>query len=140
MAFPFIQLLPIVGEILDRVIPDPKAAAEAKVKLLEMQQKGELAELDAETRLALGQLEVNKTEAASSDPFRGGWRPAVGWTCAFGLAYTFVLRPLLPWIVSVAGGEVPPLPAIESTELYTLLFGLLGLGGMRTFERIKGKA
>lgn len=133
-------LIPVLGSVLDKVLPDPKVAAEAKVKLFEMQQQGALAELESETKLALAQIDVNKAEAESGDWFRGGWRPAVGWVCTFGLTYTYLLRPLLPWTVSLFGGEVPPLPGIESNELYALLFGLLGLGGMRTFERIRGKA
>lgn len=132
-------ILPIVGTILDKLLPDPQAAADAKLKALEMAQKGELAALDAEMRLALGQIEVNKAEA-STDIFRGGWRPACGWVCAAGLGYTFLLRPLLPWLVQVAGWNVPPLPAIDAEALMALLFGMLGLGGLRTYERVKGRA
>lgn len=132
-------LLPIIGTVLDKILPDPQAAADAKLKALEMAQKGEMAALDADMRLALGQLEVNKVEAGT-DVFRGGWRPACGWVCAFGLGYTFLLRPLLPWLVQVAGWNVPALPAIDAEALMALLFGMLGLGGLRTFERIRGKA
>lgn len=133
------MLIPAVTQILDKVIPDPAAAADAKLKALELAQRGELAVLDADLKLALGQLEVNKVEAGT-DLFRGGWRPAVGWTCVFGLAYQFLLQPLLPWVVSVAGGTVPPLPAIDNETLMVLLTGMLGLGGLRTFERVKGRA
>jgi hypothetical protein len=133
------MLIPAVTQILDKVIPDPVAAADAKLKALELAQRGELAVLDADLKLALGQLEVNKVEAGT-DLFRGGWRPAVGWTCVFGLAYQFLLQPLLPWVVSVAGGTVPPLPAIDNETLMVLLTGMLGLGGLRTFERVKGRA
>lgn len=132
-------LIPVVGKVLDSIIPDPAAAAEAKLRALEMAQKGELAVLDADLKLALGQLEVNKAEA-TTDLFRGGWRPAVGWTCVVGLAYQFLVQPLLPWLVTVAGGQVPPLPAIDNETLMVLLTGMLGLGGLRTFERVKGKA
>jgi hypothetical protein len=132
-------LLPAITGILDKVLPDPQAAAEAKLRAIEMAQKGELAALDAEMRLALGQLDVNKAEAAT-DVFRGGWRPACGWTCAFGLAYTFLLRPLLPWVAALFGAQVPPLPDIDTDTLMVLLTGMLGLGGLRSFERIKGKA
>lgn len=132
-------ILPLLGNVLDKVIPDPQAAADAKLKVMQMAQTGELAALDAETKLALGQIEVNKAEAAT-DLFRGGWRPAVGWCCAFGLGYTFLLRPLLPWAVGLFGVAVPVLPAIDIESLMVLLFGMLGLGGMRTFERVKGKA
>ena len=109
------------------------------MKLLELAQKGELAVLDAETKMALGQLEVNKVEAGT-DMFRGGWRPATGWACVFGLVYQFLLQPILPWLVAVCGGHVPPLPPIDNETLMVLLTGMLGLGGLRTFERIKGRA
>lgn len=131
-------LIPLISSVLDKVLPDPQAAADAKLRALEMAQRGELAVLDADVRLALGQMEVNKAEAAT-DLFRGGWRPACGWVCAAGLAYAFLLRPLLPWVVSVAGADVPELPSIDTDTLMALLTGMLGLGGLRTFERVRGK-
>lgn len=132
-------LIPLIGSVIDKVMPDPQAAAEAKLKALEMAQRGELAELDANVRLAIAQLEVNKAEA-TTDVFRGGWRPGVGWCCVVGLAYQFLIQPLLPWIVTAFGGTVPPLPAIDNDAMMVLLTGMLGLGGLRTVERIKGKA
>lgn len=132
-------LIPVIGTVLEKVLPDPQASADAKIKLMELAQKGELAVLDAETKMALGQLEVNKVEAGT-DMFRGGWRPATGWACVFGLVYQFLIQPLLPWLVAVCGGSVPPLPPIDNETLMVLLTGMLGLGGLRTFERIKGKA
>jgi hypothetical protein len=131
-------LIPAVTSIIDKIIPDPAQAAEAKLKALELAQKGELAALDAEMRLALGQIDINKAEAAT-DPYRGGWRPACGWVCAFGLGYTFILRPLLPFFAGVLGHEVPELPAIDIETLMVLLTGMLGLGGLRSFERVRGK-
>lgn len=133
------MLIPAVTQILDKVIPDPAQAADAKLKALELAQRGELAQLDADLKLALGQIEINKIEAGT-DMFRGGWRPAVGWACVAGLVYQFLLQPVLPWVVAVAGGTVPPLPAIDNDTLMVLLTGMLGLGGLRTFERVKGKA
>lgn len=132
-------LLPSIGSILDKIIPDPAAAAEAKLKAIELAQKGELAALDADVRLAMGQMEINKAEA-STDAYRGGWRPFCGWVCGAGLAYTFVLRPVLPWLVSIFGANVPDMPPIDTDTLLYLLMGMLGLGGLRSFERIKGKA
>lgn len=131
-------VIPAITQVLDKIIPDPQAAADAKLKALELAQKGDLAALDAELRLALGQLEVNKAEA-TTDMFRGGWRPAVGWVCVVGLAYQFVLQPVLPWLVALFGAQVPPLPAIDNETLMVLLTGMLGLGGLRTLERVKGK-
>ena len=137
MMWPLV--IPAITQVLDKIIPDPQSAADAKLKALELAQKGDLAALDAELRLALGQLEVNKAEA-TTDMFRGGWRPAVGWVCVVGLAYQFVLQPVLPWLVALFGAQVPPLPAIDNETLMVLLTGMLGLGGLRTIERVKGKA
>jgi hypothetical protein len=134
-----LQFLPLITSVLDKVLPDATAAADAKLKALELAQRGELAVLDADTRLALAQLEVNKVEAGT-DLFRGGWRPAVGWVCVLGLGYQLVLRPLLPWAVKVCGADVPDLPSIDTETLMVLLTGMLGLGGLRTFEKVKGRA
>lgn len=131
-------LIPAVVSVIDKILPDPQQAAEAKIRALELAQKGELATLDADVRLALGQMEINKVEA-QTDLFRGGWRPATGWCCVAGLLYQFILQPVLPWVVALLGAEVPPLPAIDNETLLVLLTGMLGLGGLRSFERVKGK-
>ena len=128
----------ILPDLLDRVLPDPAQANEAKLRVLELAQKGELAAMDADMRLALGQMEINKAEA-STDLFRGGWRPACGWVCAAGLAYTFLLRPILPWLAGLFGANVEAMPDIDTDTLMVLLTGMLGLGGLRTVERIRGK-
>lgn len=132
-------LIPLIGTVLDKVLPDQKASADAKLKIMDLVQKGELAVLEADVQLALGQMKINEAEAGT-DLFRGGWRPAVGWTCVAGLAYNFVIQPILPWIVRLFGAEVPDMPTIDNDTLMMLLTGMLGLGGLRTFERIKGKA
>jgi hypothetical protein len=132
-------LIPAVAGLLDKLIPDPSAAAEAKLKAIELAQKGDLATLDADMRLALGQQEINKVEAGQ-DNFRGGWRPAAGWACSLALFYDFLLRPILPWVVSLFNVDVQPMPGIDIETLMILLGGLLGLGGLRTMERVKGKA
>jgi hypothetical protein len=99
----------------------------------------EEAVLEADTKIAEGQIAVNKSDAESGSFFRGGWRPFVGWVCATGLLYTFLLRPLIPWIIIVTGLEnVPPLPPVDMQTLMTLLLGMLGLGGFRTYEKVKG--
>ena len=133
-------ILPVVGTLIDKLFPDKQAADEAKLKMMELAQKGELAALDADVKLAMGQIETNKIEAASKDPFRAGWRPAAGWSCSLGLFYEFLLRPILPWVVGLSGAEVAPMPSVNIDQLMILLGGLLGLGGFRSYERIKGKA
>lgn len=140
MALPILGLIAAVVPLIDKLIPDPQAAAEAKLKALQMAQDGELAWLDANVKTALGQMEVNKEEARDPSLFKSGWRPAVGWLCVAGFGYMAILRPLLPWVATVAGLQVPPLPTIDTAEIGALLFGMLGLGGMRSFERAKGKA
>jgi hypothetical protein len=133
-------ILPVVGTLIDKLFPDKQAADEAKIKMMELAQKGELAQLDAQMQLAMGQIETNKIEAASSDPFRAGWRPMAGWACSLGLFYEFLLRPILPWLVGLSGAEVAPMPSVDIDQLMILLGGLLGLGSLRSFERVKGKA
>lgn len=131
--------IPVLLSVIDRVLPDPAQAAQAKLAAYEMAQKGELAQLDADVKLAQAQAATNTAEA-TTDKFRGGWRPACGWVCVAGMGYEFLLRPLLPWLVNSLGAHTAPLPAIDSESLMVLLAGMLGLGGFRTFERLKGKA
>jgi len=131
-------LIPLLGTVFDKILPDPQAAAEAKLKVLELSQRNELAELDADLKLALAQIDVNKTEAGSASLFKSGWRPAVGWVCVFGLSYSFIVQPMLAWISGIVAIPVPP--TLDLSTLLTMLSGLLGLGGFRTAEKMKGVA
>lgn len=133
MGFALLDILGIAGKVIDKFIPDPQAKAAAQLELLRMQQAGELAHLAADTELAKGQQEINKVEAASPSLFVSGWRPAVGWCCASALTYEFLLRPL-----AVAFGY--PAPELPMGDLLTLLLGMLGLGGLRTKEKLAGVA
>lgn len=126
-------------KLIERFFPDPQMANEAKLKLLQMQQTGDLAQLNAELQLATGQIEVNKVEAASASLFTSGWRPFVGWTCGAAFAYKFVLAPFAVLILTALGNPIQ-LPVLDFTEMSTILLGMLGLGGMRTMEKIKGVA
>ncbi len=99
------------------------------------------AQIAAESERDRGQVDLLKIDGEKGGFFQKGWRPGAGWICVFGLAYTFFLRPLLPWALKVLGvNGVPDLPPIDTMELFVLLGGMLGLGGMRTTERIKGRA
>lgn len=131
-------LLPFLGDVLDKLLPDPQAAADAKLKALEMAQKGELAQLDADARMALGQMDVNAKEAQSGSLFVAGWRPGAGWVCVVGLAYAFLLQPMLTWLSAAKGWPAPP--SLDIDYLMGLLGGMLGLGSLRTVEKIRGKA
>lgn len=127
-------------KIIDKVIPDPAQKDAAKLELLKLQQAGEFRQMELDAQAAANQTDINKIEAASSDPFKANWRPAVGWVCVVGLFYEFLLMPLLPWLVTVCGGTVPPLPALDNTSLLYLLGSLLGVSGLRTVEKVKGVA
>lgn len=122
-------IAPIAG-LLDKVIPD----ADERAKLAH--EIATLAERQAH-EIALAQIEVNKQEA-STDIFRGGWRPFIGWTCGFAFAYHFVIQPVLIFVMTYLGFEVPKLPEFDMASLMTVLMGMLGLGGLRTFEKYKG--
>ena len=128
----------IATKLIDRLFPDKLAADAAKLELVKLQMNGELALLAADTQLAMGQLEVNKQEAAHRTVFVAGWRPSIGWICSAGLAYQFVLLPLLSWVALAQGIPVPP--PIELSALIPLLMGMLGLGGLRTYEKVNGIA
>ena len=116
--------------ILEKVIPDKKQREKLAHELATM------AEKHAQ-ELALAQIEVNKVEAASESLFKGGWRPAIGWICGGAFAYHFILQPVLIFFLTLFGAEIPELPKFEMEALMTVLLGLLGLGGLRTFEKYK---
>jgi hypothetical protein len=120
-----LALLPVVGSLLDKLIPDADARKEAQEALEASAQSGDLD-------LVLAQLDINKTEAASKSIFVSGWRPFVGWVCGAGLAYNVVIMPLLDtWF---------EMPVVDPSLLYPVLRGMLGMGGLRTFEKTKGIA
>ena len=133
-------LLPLISGVLDRVIPDPAQAASAKLEALKLAQSGQLAELDAQVQLALAQVEVNKADAGGASAMQRNWRPAIGWVCAAALAWDTIGRPVVTYGLAVAGHQVPDMPSLGSEQLYALLFGLLGLGGLRTVEKVRGAA
>ncbi len=126
---------------IDKIWPDPIRRAEELRKLKELEQNGDLAQLNAHVQLMLGQLEVNKAEAKHKSIFVAGWRPGVGWVGAIGLAYQFILYPLLIWLWAIlqVKGIVPDgleAPRIFNTEgLWVLISAMLGVGGMRSFDK-----
>ena len=124
-------------KLIERLFPNPEEKDKARLALLQLQQDGELKQLEAEVSLALAQISVNKAEAESTDLFRAGWRPFIGWVCGVGLAFQFVVRPLANWAVAMNGYTII-IPGLELETLMTLLFGMLGLGAYRTVEKTKG--
>lgn len=132
--------LGVLGKIIDRVVPDPAQAQAAQLELLKLAQTGELAALTAETSLTQGQLDINKVEAASSSVFVAGWRPFIGWICGVGLSIQFVVAPFATWAVALLHRPDVVFPVLNGDVLMALVSGLLGLGGLRTFDKLKGTA
>lgn len=122
----------LVSTAVDKIFPDANIEAQSKADALK-------SELSKELEYTLGQIGINKIEAASTSVFVSGWRPAVGWTSALGYAYEFLVRPIVNGILAINGAP-PALPGIEMDALSTLLFGLLGLGTLRTVEKVKNVA
>ena len=144
MAIPVVAIPAIVEagiKIIDKLFPDKEQADKAKLALFEMQQRGELAHLDAEVKLGESQAQINAVEAASDSKFKSWWRPALGWVCVFGLAYQFLIRPLVILALVIANVQADfSVFDLDVATLATILFGMLGLGYYRTVEKKYGVA
>ena len=125
------QLIGPVTGLLDKFIEDKDQKAQLAHDLATM------ADRHAQ-ELAVAQIEVNKAEAASGSIFKGGWRPFIGWVCGSAFAYHFVLQPVIVFVVLAVGVDLPPLPEFDMASLMTVMMGMLGLGGLRTYEKQKG--
>lgn len=126
-----------ISTLIDRLIPDKNAAEKAKQELQEKM-------LEWAQQQDSAQIEVNKEEAKSSSIWVAGWRPGVGWTCAAGLAWACIIQPfivsgLMIW-AKWPHFEVKDLPSADMATLSPILIGMLGLGGLRTYEKINGVA
>jgi hypothetical protein len=126
------SLLPALTEVLDRVVPDKAAAAKAKLEM-------EARLLEVATTQASQQAEINKIEASHASIFVSGWRPYIGWVCGMAIAWAFLLAPMLSWLLPLTG-VVAAVPPLQTEFLLELVFAMLGLGGLRTFEKLKGVA
>ena len=141
MAFdPISAILETGNNIIDKIWPDADEAEKRKLELASIAHSGDMARLQAEVKSLTGQLEINKQEAAHKSIFVAGWRPAVGWICAAGLGWNFVIQPLFNWAAFLMGADIAEAPKLDVTELLTLLMGMLGLGAYRMREKEKGVA
>ena len=120
-----------VSNILDKVVEDKDQKAQLAHEIATM------AERHAQ-ELAKGQIEINKAEAQSRNMFVAGWRPFVGWTCGLALFWHFLGLPVTLFITGWFNLQHPPLPQFDMDSLMTVLLGMLGLGGLRSFEKVKG--
>ena len=122
---------PIVNKFVDR-IPDGNERARAKESL-------ERELVDAANSVMLAQTEINKAEAAHKSIFVAGWRPFIGWVCGVGIAWSMVVQTVAQWAM-IAWGDGTELPTIDTSYLMELVTAMLGMSGLRTFEKMKGVA
>ena len=125
--------LPIIGPAIQKLlelIPDPNARAEAEAEY-------QRAILDAAIKSEAEQREINRTEAQHNSIFVAGWRPAIGWVCASALAFQYLVRPFWLWVLAVWWPQAPVPPGLDGM-LWELMFGMLGMGGLRSWDKTKG--
>jgi hypothetical protein len=141
MGFPLLDIVTVGAKLIDKLIPDPKAKAEAIQKLKELEQAGDLAQLNADLAAMTAQTDINKIEAASSNVWIAGWRPGLGWVGFAGLTMAYVVGPLVQWVLAIVavchGFPLVP-PSVDMTVLMPLIMVLLGNAGLRTFEKYTG--
>ena len=123
-----------LGGLMKRVFPEKMSELDAA----KMQQELTMALVRGEFEPVMAQLKVNEEEAKHESVFVAGWRPFVGWVCGSAFAYSFVVQPILVFILTAVKWEAPPLPALDMGPLLAVLGGILGIGGLRTYEKVKG--
>ena len=126
MAFGIDDAIAAGLKVLDKFVPDPEAKAKAEAEL-----RSSLQQWDKE------QTDVNAVEAANPNIFVSGWRPMIGWVCALALAYQYLITPLGMWVATSLHLAVSTPPKLDDS-LWQLMFGMLGMGGLRTYEKLKG--
>jgi len=128
MAFGIDDAVAAALKVLDKFVPDPAAKAQAEKEL-----RADLLSWDA------GQNKINEMEAQNPNIWASGWRPAIGWACAYAFVFTYTIAPTIDWIAHMFGSTVA-MPVFNQAALDTLLYGMLGMGGLRSFEKFKGIA
>ena len=124
------SLLPAVTDVIGRFLPEDKEKRAAAEREIEKQLATHLAKID------LAQLEINKQEAAHRNIFVSGWRPFIGWSCGIAMCYAYIIQPITVFVLAQTGNLVS-LPTLDLSEMMPVLLGMLGLGGLRSFEKYK---
>ena len=127
---PISAALDLGNTLITRIFPDPAQAANAKLELLKLQQSGDLAQMTAQT-------DINKEEAKSTNWFVAGARPFILWICGFAMLYCTLIEPILRFVAVVLYGYTGPFPVIDSNFTMQVMFGILGLGAYRSYEKVK---
>jgi len=126
-----------VGDTLDNLFTSDEERMEAERELTKAKRSFDYKESKLVAEQNIAQMEVNKADANSGSFFQAGWRPAIGWVGAFALAYQFILYPLLVWALAVSSLDIKPPPLIDANALYPIITGMLGIAGMRSFDKLK---
>jgi hypothetical protein len=121
-----------IGDSVDKIFTSDEERLELKNEFSKAELGFEAKYMDLVSKQNIAQTEVNKVEASSGAFFQSGWRPAIGWIGVAALAYKFVIYPLLLWMPNIA----PPNP-IDSDILFSMVTGMLGIAGMRSFDKLK---
>ena len=127
---PISAALDLGNTLISRIFPDPAQADAAKLELLKLQQSGELATMTAQT-------DINKEEAKSTNWFVAGARPFILWICGFAMLYCTLIEPILRFVATVLFGYSGSFPVIDSNFTMQVMFGILGLGAYRSYEKVK---
>ena len=120
-----------VSGLLDKFIEDKDQKAKLAHEIATMAEKHA-------HEAAMAQVQTNQAEAQHRSVWVAGWRPFIGWTCGAALAFHFVLHPIIVFAAAWLGFHVPEMPVFDMDSLMTVLLGMLGLGGLRTFEKSRG--
>jgi hypothetical protein len=131
MTWDIPQMVTTIGGIVNKFIPDRDAQAKLQAEL-------QMKLLEIEANAAKAQTEINQVEAGSSNWFVSAWRPSVGWVCSLAFAWQFVIQPFFSFAYTLYTKQPAPVVALDHDALNTVLFGLLGLGGFRSWEKVRG--
>lgn len=124
------EIATAVKGVVDKFLPDKSEEEKNKLAL-------ELAQLQFDQVVTSAQIDTNKAEAGNASVFVAGWRPFIGWVCGSAFAWTFVFAPMIAYAARLSGNPVE-LPNLDLSQLSPVLMGMLGLGAMRTVEKVKG--
>lgn len=139
---PWDSVVDLLKTGIDKIWPDKTEAEKAKAALAQAEAAGSLQDMQNQWDNAKAQIEVNKQDAASTNFFVAGWRPFIGWVCGSAFAWTFVLQPIAVTASTVLGHPIDPkaIPVLDFSQIQPVLYGMLGLGAMRTYEKVRGAA
>ncbi len=125
---PAVDAVSAVGNVFDKLFTSDEEKDQARAVMEKIRQQPQIL-----------QAEINRIEAAHRSVFVAGWRPFIGWVCGFGFLWAFLLHPLFMWIVAIRGLDVTP-PTIVTDNMMELVLALLGLGALRSAEKMSGRS